>query len=179
MPDLAGEQGRSRRRNDGIDHAIANGIEWLFFLDADDLMALDAFASVGPHIRDFDAVFGMIAESRVETPGQVKLRPNQLGATTSILDVLRCDPFLSLQMGHFVRTSSAAAIRFDVRMDTGEDFKYYLDLWNQYRCAKIDRVLFINRRGSHSVGPRSSDGGSWRNAVTRILKEFRPRLYPI
>jgi tetratricopeptide (TPR) repeat protein len=175
MADFAGEHGRSKRRNDGIDYALANDIDWIFFLDADDLMALDAFASVVPYIKEFDAIFGLIAESRMDTPHQVNLRPNQLGATTDILDVLRYEPFLSLQMGHFVRTKAADAVRFDTTMDAGEDFTYYLNLWNQHRCAKIDRILFINRRGSSSTGPRSADGGRWCIAARRAIKVFHSR----
>jgi glycosyltransferase involved in cell wall biosynthesis len=172
MPDLAGEYGRSRRRNDGIDYALANDLDWIFFLDADDVMAPHTFAAASSYIQDYDAIFGMIAESRLDTPGQMKIRENQLGPTTSIHDILQHDPFLTLQMGHFVRTKAAAEIRFDTSLDAGEDFKYYLELWSRYRCAKINHVLFINRRGSHSTGPRSADGGAWRNVVTRLISEF-------
>jgi len=173
MPDPAGEHGRSKRRNDGIDFALANNIDWIFFLDADDILVADTFASASPYTDDYDAIFGLIAESKVGTPEQATLRPGQLGPTTDLAEILRTDPFLSLQMGHFVRTSAAAAIRFDESMDTGEDFQYYLELWSRYRCAKIDRALFINRRGFHSTGPRSADGGSWRTTVLQLLETFR------
>lgn len=173
MPDPAGEYGRSKRRNDGIDFALANNMDWIFFLDADDILVADTFASLSPYVEEYDAIFGLIAESTVGTPEQARLRPGQLGPTTDLAQILRADPFLSLQMGHFVRTSSAAAIRFDESMDTGEDFQYYLALWSQFRCTKIDRVLFINRRGFHSTGPRSADGTSWRTAVLGLLETFR------
>jgi len=170
--DLDGEHGRSKRRNDGIDYALANGFDWIFFLDADDLMAPDAFAAVAPYLEEFDAVFGMISETEFGGPVEGTLRPNQLGATTKLIDVLRTDPFLSLQMGHFVRTEAAAAVRFDTALNIGEDFKYYLQLWSRFRCTKIDRILFVNRRGAHSGGPRSGDGEGWRTAVKRVFMEF-------
>jgi hypothetical protein len=172
MPDPNGEHGRSQRRNDGIDYALANGIEWIFFLDADDIAVADTFACATPYIDEYDAIFGLIAESKVTTPQEATLRPNQLGPTTDLADILRTDPYLSLQMGHFVRTRAAAAIRFDTEMDTGEDFKYYLSLWSRFRCAKIDKVLFINRRGFHSTGPRSADGGRWRTTVLGLIQNF-------
>jgi FkbM family methyltransferase len=78
-------------------------------------------------------------------------------------------------MGHFVRTEVAARIRFDVEMDAGEDFKYYLELWRQARARKIESVLFVNRRGAHSVGPKSADGSQWRAATTRVLGDFCTR----
>jgi hypothetical protein len=173
LPDRDGAQGRSRRRNEGIDFALANGFEWIFFLDADDLMAGDAFTAAAPHLDGTDAVFGLIAEQK--NGAQPMLRPRQLGPTTALADVLASDPFLSLQMGHFVRTKAAAAIRFDESMDTGEDFKYYLELWQQFRCAKINRVFFLNRRGLHSTGPRSAHGGNWRQAVAQVFAEFCAR----
>jgi hypothetical protein len=173
MPDLEGQEGRSKRRNEGIDFALAHGFEWLFFLDADDLMAMDAFASVAPYVNDNDAVFGLIAEASAKiNPIQVKLRPRQIGATTDIADILQNDPFLTIQMGHFVKAEAASVIRFDVDMDTGEDFKYYLNLWKNFRCRKIDRFLFVNRRGRHSTGPRSADSKSWRETVAKVFKEF-------
>jgi len=169
--DLDGAKGRSSRRNDGINYALALGFDWIFFLDADDLMERNAFEAVAPYINDFNAIFGLIAEIHVGASSQAVLRPNQLATTTSFSDILRYDPSLTLQMGHFVRTKTAAAIRFDATMDAGEDFKYYLDLWHQYRCTKISRVLFINRRGSHSSGPRSADGEMWRKAVSGAFAE--------
>jgi glycosyltransferase involved in cell wall biosynthesis len=172
LPDLDGEHGRSQRRNDGIDYALANGFDWIFFLDADDLMAPDAFGAVVAYLDEYDAIFGMIAETRVGGPVEGTLRPNQLEPTTKLIDILRTDPFLSLQMGHFVRTEAAAAIRFDSALNIGEDFKYYLQLWSRFRCAKIDRVLFVNRRGAHSGGPRSGDGGEWRTAVKKVFMEY-------
>jgi len=175
MPDPAGEHGRSQRRNEGIDYALSHNIEWIFFLDADDILVADTFACATPYVEEYDAIFGLIAESKVGTPQEAKLRSNQLGPTTDFADILRTDPFLSLQMGHFVRTSAAAAIRFDTAMDTGEDFKYYLGLWDRFRCAKIDKVLFINRRGFHSTGPRSADGTSWRTTVLGLMQDFRAR----
>lgn len=176
MLDLNGEHGRSQRRNDGIDYALSHDIDWIFFLDADDILALDAFASVADYVRDTDAIFGLIAECAfAEKTGQVTLRSNQLTATTSLIDVLRYDPFLTLQMGHFVRTKAASAIRFDANMNTGEDFKYYLELWRQFRCRKIDCALFINRRGAHSSGPRAADGADWRESVSKVFEEFSLR----
>ncbi len=171
LPDSAGEHGRSKRRNDGIDYAVAHGAEWIFFLDADDLMAPGCFAAVSPHVGECDAIFGMIAEAQYGSD-RTTLREKQLGPTSSIQDILFTDPFLTIQMGHFVRSRIAQGIRFDVSMNTGEDFKYYLDLWYANRCRKIGEVLFVNRRGAHSTGPRSANGGEWRKAVYAVFEDF-------
>jgi FkbM family methyltransferase len=75
-------------------------------------------------------------------------------------------------MGHFVRQEVAARYPFDTQMDTGEDFDYYLRLWKNQRCIKIDIPLFLNVRGQHSSGPRSAHGGDWRAAINRVFSDF-------
>lgn len=157
MWDLEGQHGRSARRNAGIDEAAALGCDWLFFLDADDLFNVGAFAAFGKYYDRYDAVWGNICENIFGTD-QLKLREGQLVATESVADILSTPPFLTLQMGLFVRTECAAAVKFDTEMDTGEDFKFYLGLWSKYRCAKVPEIFFINRRGYHSTGPRSAVG---------------------
>jgi FkbM family methyltransferase len=76
---------------------------------------------------------------------------------------------LTLQMGHFVRTTAAIETPFNVELDCGEDFDYYLRMWSRFRCRKVAASLFINRRGFHSIGPRSASGRQWRDAVERII----------
>ena len=171
LDDSDGSFGRSRRRNDGVAYASGQGFDWLFFLDADDLMALNAFTEAATYISDHDAIWGAIwitRDGRVAT-----LRHGQVMPIRDISDVLNNDPSLTLQMGHFVRTEVAREVPFDIEMNCGEDFKYYLEVWRRYRCIKIDRPLFFNRRGCHSTGPRSASGPMWRQAVERVIADFR------
>lgn len=170
MWDLEGAHGRSARRNDGISQARREGCEWIFFLDADDQLHAEAFARFAAHVDTHDAVWGTICEATLDPP-KVRMRPGQLRGTDDIRDILRTDPFLSLQMGHFVRAECAAAVGFDTAMNVGEDFKYYLKIWKRFRCAKVEDVFFINVRGAHSVGPRSGDGRAWRSAATKQLQQ--------
>ena len=170
MWDLEGEHGRSARRNSGIDLARSMGADWLFFLDADDLLNLGAFAAFGKYCDRYDAVWGNICENMFGS-SEIKIRENQLVSTDRIEDILANPPYLTLQMGHFVRTECAAAIRFDTGMNAGEDFKFYLGLWSRYRCAKVPEIFFINRRGAHSTGPRSADGRQWNRAVERVVND--------
>jgi FkbM family methyltransferase len=170
MWDLEGRYGRSARRNDGIDLAREKGCEWIFFLDADDLLNAPAFADFAKYHEHYDAVWGNICENIYGTL-DASIRKGQLPETTRIEDILRYDPYLTLQMGHFVRTECAAAVKFDTEMNAGEDFKYYLGLWERFRCAKVQQIFFINRRGHHSSGPRGADADMWRNAVQRIIRD--------
>ncbi|HEY4372952.1 MAG TPA: FkbM family methyltransferase [Burkholderiales bacterium] len=170
MWDLKGESGRSRRRNDGIAAAIEKGCDWLFFLDADDLMYAQAFEEAAPYLGGYDAVWGNICEMPYGQFDLVRLRGGQLQATEKLDDILKTDPFLTLQMGHFVRAACARDVGFDVSMHTGEDFRYYLQICARYRFIKAACILFINQRGAHSQGPLAADGAQWREAVQAEIR---------
>lgn len=173
MPDLQGVHGRSERRNSGVRHAKNIGCEWIFFLDADDYISAFAFEDVSKHLNSYDAIWGNICSAPSNDIKSIVPRPNQLLQTNSVLDILRYDPFLTLQMGHFVKTDLVLQNPFDENMDVGEDFKYYLSIWGKYKCAKVLDVFFVNLRGNHSSGPRSADGAAWREAVTHEIAKFK------
>ncbi|AWK90046.1 FkbM family methyltransferase [Azospirillum thermophilum] len=177
IDDTAGSKGRSAARNEGVREAAARGADWLFFLDADDLMTPQAFQQMAPHMDRADAVWGLILESVDDQPGQEtvtgRIRLPQLPRIETLEDLLLHDPYVTLQMGHFVRTSVALATPFDETLDVGEDFDYYLRVWGSARCVKIPTPLFLNRRGQHSTGPRSGSGGDWRASVEQVLEKAR------
>jgi glycosyltransferase involved in cell wall biosynthesis len=174
--DLEGKLGRSKARNIGIDLALESQCDWIFFIDADDVMFDEAFKAITDLAFKYDAIWGKICEAPHGQLANVKIRPGQLESTDNIDDILNVDPFLSLQMGMFIKTSIAAEIKFDEKMDTGEDFKFYLACWLKYKCIKANSVLFINLRGNHSTGPRSANGAMWRTAVTREISLCRLEL---
>jgi glycosyltransferase involved in cell wall biosynthesis len=168
IDDTAGKIGRSAARNEGIRRARSANTEWLFFLDADDLLCSNAFGLIAQYINDYDGIWGSIVEVQ---PGsnQITLRTPQVLTVRNIKELLLFDPYITLQMGHFVKAEVAAQNPFNESMNTGEDFDYYLRIWNNFRCIKINEPLFINRRGLHSRGPRSADGRQWRTAVEQII----------
>lgn len=179
VDDGEGRLGRSRARNIGIERAVAGGADWLFFLDADDLMAPEVFESVAPFVRAHDAVWGLILGL---APGAARphLRIPQIIGMDTLDDLLLFDPFLTLQMGHFVRAPLAQALRFDESMDAGEDFDYYLRAWSAFRCVKVAREFFINRHALHSTGPRAASAENWGIAVrTRQTVERERRNFDV
>lgn len=177
LEDLEGKVGRSRARNFGVQQAAQQGIEWVFFLDADDLLVPEAFVNAEPYLQNYDAIWGAIYCLQDGSQYAVR-REGQLKKTESLEDILTHDPFYTLQMGHFVRTEVALAHPFNEEMDAGEDFDYYLRVWEQHRCIKIEEPLFANRRGAHSSGPRSATGREWTETVNRMLAEQRQRRVP-
>ena len=186
--DTKGDKGRSFTRNrlaagvikfpwavtfskdpHGEDRAMRS--EWLFFLDADDLMYPEAFKAMKKRVDDYDAVWGTIIE--LGQDGHLYQREGQPQVLKNYRQLLHMyeDPiencYRTLQMGHFVRRD--AFMEFDESMDSGEDWDYYIRMWQNKRCMRVDRPLMINRRGAHSQGPRSAHGGHWREAVEKIM----------
>ena len=168
--DLNGEFGRSQRRNEGIREAKRLNCEWIFFIDADDVMTEFAIEDAAPNFEKYDAFWGMICEAPHNDNQKMMLRPNQLGPTELLSDLLKTDPYLSIQMGHFVKTNCAEKVGFDESMDSGEDFKYYLATWSDYRCCKTSSIYFLNVRGNHSTGIRSANGAQWRENVSKQIE---------
>lgn len=178
VDDSLGRIGRSYARNIAVRAAYERGIDWIFFIDADDLMAPNAFEIASLLSNQYDAIWGKIC-SFEHTNNQIDERPGQLGETTHLHDIAFNDPYLTLQMGHFIRTEIAIANPFNEHMDTGEDFDYYLRVWNKYRCIRTNALLFINRRGLHSSGPKSANGGDWRIAVENVIDRFCEENEPV
>ena len=175
IDDTLGKLGRSRARNKAVQRVNKKGIDWVFFLDADDYMMITAFKDVTPFIQKYDAIWGAIATiSKGET--QPALRFPQY-PVQNIRQLVVLGTFNSIQIGHFVRTRIAANYPFDTNLDTGEDIDYYLRIWEKEKCLKIsDRVLFVNRRGFHSRGPRSATGREWNIASEKLRAEYFKKL---
>ena len=162
IDDTKGELGRSRARNEVVSRSDA---DWLFFLDADDLMAQGAFEAL-EGLEQYDAVWGSIIEI---ANGNIAPRAGQVMHIESLQELKEHDPYLTIQMGHFVRANVAKENPFNEEMDCGEDFDYYLRVWKENKCIKTNKVLFINVRGNHSTGPRSATGKQWREAVESMM----------
>ncbi len=166
MDDGEGRHGRSARRNTAIAEARTAGVDWLFFLDADDVLAPNAFEAFGRALAadaGLDAIWGLICE--YDADGAPSLREGQPERLETIDDFLAVPPYLAVQIGMFLRTDCAARFGFDTGMDTGEDYRLYLQLWRNCRCAKVPEIFFINRRGQHSTGPRAATGADWSRSV--------------
>jgi len=169
MDDSEGRFGRSNRRNTAVQTAKADGIDWVFFLDADDTLAVNAFEAFGRCLAAdmvIDAVWGLICEANEH--GELSLREGQVGDIDSFDGFLATAPWQAVQIGGFVKTSIAATHPFDETMDTGEDYKLYLALWKNHRCQKVPEIFFVNHRGQPSTGPRAATGQDWRDVVDRM-----------
>lgn len=168
--------GRSAARNHAIKESKA---DWLFFLDADDLMHPNAMYNLKvflgiPDNKDLSAVWGKILEEREGC----FLERYQIPEISKIETLLEIDPFYTLQMGFFVKRPCMPF--FDEDMNTGEDWKAYLEIWSKHKCRKQSLPFMINRRGRHSVGIRAATGREWMTAVSDLIEsEKRTRSIKI
>jgi len=162
--DTKGTMGRSAARNAAID---ASEADWLFFLDADDLMHPDALKNVASNTRKYDAIWGSIMEYK---DGCIMER-FQMPYIDKFESLLEIDPYYTIQMGFFVKREKME--KFDEEMNTGEDWKLYLSLWKKLKCVKINHPFMANRRGSHSHGPKSANGRDWGEVVRKMIAEER------
>ena len=168
IDDTQGSLGRSAARNQGVAQAQQQGADWIFFLDADDVLAPRTFAAAGPYIRQYDAVWGAIAELASDEESGV-LRSGQVTELVNFSQLLANDPWITLQIGHFVKIGIATLVPFNPDLDAGEDFDYYLRVWSRFNCIKISEPLFYNRRGMRSTGVRAATDSQWRVAVQHLI----------
>lgn len=174
IDDTQAKIGRSAARNKAIKDAKKRGIEWLFFLDADDLVTENLFEDVAPYLNSYDAIWGQIVQM---DPGKQTLRERiPQFAPKSFEDFVALPPFQTVQMGHFVRTRVAAKNLFDTSLDAGEDVDYYLRVWSSKRCIKTPKFFFINRRGQHSTGDRSATGVQWNETTDRLIQKWKDKI---
>jgi len=129
----------------------------------------DAFATLADY-DDYEAVWGAI----LELSNGVAVWRYQVPRIQSYKELIAFDPYLTLQMGHFVRRESV--VLFDEEMNCGEDWKYYLEMWRTRKCIKIEYPLFLNQRGEHSSGPKSASGRDWNIAVGNLIEEARRNI---
>lgn len=169
QPDPHGE-GRGHTRNLALKNWLPEKDDWIFWLDADDLMAPDAFLGLQAALKadpSLEAVWGTISCFRGSNAP--KERPAQ-NYPADYSDLIRSDPTTTLQSGFFVRREVMEKERWNEDLDAGEDFDLYLRLWKSYRCGKVHTVFMHNRRGEHSTGPRAANGRDWRRAVEAMLR---------
>jgi glycosyltransferase involved in cell wall biosynthesis len=86
-------KGRSAARNQATKQAAELHIDWLFFLDADDLLFANAFDLVQQYVNAYDAIWGTIVQLSKNFHKPV-LRIPQIMTIESIQEILLFDPFL-------------------------------------------------------------------------------------
>src|SRR3990167_4772063 len=146
IDDHEGRMGRSRARNLGM----TEDADWFFFLDADDRMMPQALSLCDFRYQaTFGTVFSRCALKKITSNiypcGWQQIREHGAKGT--------------LSMGFFCRADVARKLRFDERLDAGEDFDFYMRLDN---FIKIDKPLAdIGTDIPSATGPRGYESIDW------------------
>ncbi len=168
VDDRNGELKPPRARNYGVELARTAGADWIYFLDATDILALDAFTNVAGNVATHDAIWGGIHELAADETRGVP-RAGQLLEITRIDEVLANDPVNTLDIGHFVKIEVALATPFVAELDGGANFDYYLRLWRKCRCVKVARAFFYQRLAAGGPLARKAETDARRRAVERVI----------
>ena len=161
--DTDGQLGRSAARNKAVKESDA---EWVYFLDADDLVLPELFESVRGYIDDYDAIWGKFGELH----GMLVLERYQSHGFTTLERLVKIGPHCSIKIGHFVRREIALKYPFNEDMNAGEDWDYYLRIWKSERCIKIGGpITYVKTKNRRSSGPKSATGVDWAKSVARQI----------
>ncbi len=165
VDDTQGRFGRSAARNSAAAESTA---EWLFFLDADDVVLPEVFQAAVPYM-DRDAVWGKFAQ----LDGTCVLDRFQGWGFETYDELIQLHPWCSVKIGHLVRRKVFNQYKFNEDLDCGEDWDYYLRVWKHQRCIKHGALTYAKRSGAHSTGPRSATGKQWNETVNAMLERAR------
>lgn len=163
----------SMARNKGVILAVEKECSWVFFLDSGDIFVPNIFEIVSPYFSNYDAVWGQIYSYKSTSNEEIIAEkfPKQLERTENKKDILFIDPYFTIQTGHFVKTSIAIKTPFNEKIKIGEEFEYFLKIWDNYKSIKIPYPLYCKR---HSI-QKPDYNFRWKNSVSNILKEYKEK----
>ena len=168
VDDVAGKKGRSASRNMG---AKASKADWIFWLDADDLVHPDIFLNAESvlSLADHDAIWGMVhqLDRFIATPRYELPRINDYAT------LIKYPSAWTVKIGHFVRPQIARDFPFNEVMNCAEDWDYYLRVWKKARCVKIPAPFYVKTTGNQSTGPKSANGADWSRITADMLETAR------
>lgn len=167
VDDPEGRLGMAQARNLGAEVAENHGADWILFLNADDLLAINAFRDAKTFLENYDAVWGQIFTFENGGTEAVKRIP-QIECTDSITDLLAQPPNMLLQTGHFMRTAVARQFLFDETLDDDADLDQALRVWENARCVKLPCAISLKRSGSETT-----DRDKRTTAEKRVLTRYR------
>jgi hypothetical protein len=167
----------SKARNKGVILAMEKGCDWVFFLDGGNVLSPKIFEVVSPYLSNYDAVWGQIySYKRTSNEEFIAERlPKQLEWTENKKDILFVDPHLTIQIGHFVKTSIVMKNTFNEKIGTGAEFEYFLNIWDNRKSIKIPYPLYFTRHNKYMSCQKPDYNNLWLNSVSNSLNEYKNR----
>lgn len=179
--DTDGEAGRSTARNVASQSAYEQGFDWLFYVDADDLIDPRAFRILDNAVRvnpELDAIWGEIWAERAYVNSKTgtiqSTRPRRFTGCVAPIDdfghiCAQPTPHGVFSVGHFVRAELWYRVGGWIQgWDVGEDHEFNWACAAHARAfAKLNRRLVHIRTyqpsagGPRGYGPQAGESASW------------------
>lgn len=185
VDDTAGELGRSKARNKGILEADS---DWIFLLDADDLMIKDALCWFEPPkdpstVAIFGSVYIQYPASKWMIGAYIQNGHRVIDAIIPQYDLkngwddlVNSDIVGTISMGAFFKRSALIDNLFLESLNSGEDFEFYLNLFSKHNFVKERRPLVLARtRVPSAVGPKGYQNLEWCSACRPYVDFWKSR----
>jgi len=178
--DADGKLGEGGARNAGV--RLADGADWVFLLDADDLMAPSAFSIPMPDRGVADAAYGCIRLQRMPsyTKQEWATQEPRWGAGKTWDDLMEKGSDRTICIGGFFRRECLIAHPF--REDLfppacGTDWEFHLSFLAGHAYSKTDSPLVL--LGTHlpsAGGPRGVPSDfDWNKSAVPFFQFWRKR----
>ena len=177
IDDPLGKFGAGKARDVGTREAITRGSDWIFFLDADDVMTPNAFELISPYLNSYDAVWGAVCRLAVDG-GNAQIDHTAVPVCQNLLRIFNEGLDACLTESHFMRASKATCVPYDNKAE-GTDFLHHaFAAWRNHRCVKISRPLAVRREGKASENTRRLPADSRAEAARHMVTEWADKTRP-
>ena len=172
VDDTRGEMGRSHARNVGTREALGEGADWLFYLDADDVMHAGALRAleIAVHVQpDLEAVWGEVWHAfglydNSKERRLLQLREERSNKCVAPLEgwpaILANGPFACIHLGMFIKPELFDRVGgWNEWWDLGEDVEFnWACAAHAKSCVKLARRLTTVRLWKASADGRRGYG---------------------
>lgn len=172
VDDREGQKGRSAARNEGI--SACRESDWIFLLDADDLMMPETLMIPMPQGKD--ALFG--PAHALYWPKHRERKPAKHLTTEPPRtwgELMRQGPVQSYMMGNFYRAEALRNHLFREDLDHGEDWEHHLSFIAKHDWAVADVPLALADNTTPSAGGPRGGAVDWGKASDPFFKFWRKR----
>lgn len=174
VDDLEGKKGRSAARNQGIREMADWGAEWIFLLDADDMILSGAMTEMVFRKRLFDAIYTP-AHVRHLRQGRVAPEIRTASPEPTWEWILEKGPIHSVMMGNFYRTSALLDHPFREDLDHGEDWEHHLSFMAGHSWTVAQRPMVLADTISPSAGGPRGGSKDWAKEAEPFFRFWRKR----
>ena len=178
IDDPLGKYGAGKARDVGSREAISLGSDWIFFLDADDVMTPNAFELITPYLDTYDAVWGAVCRLPVGRDNAL-IEHTAVPVCQNLYSIFNEGLDVCLTESHFMRASKATSVPFESG-DKGTDFLHHaFATWRDHRCVKISRPFAVRREGKASDNTRHLSADTRAEAVRGMVTDWTFKTRPV